>query len=265
VSYDALLLASGTREYACITSQELTVNGGSALSSTATAGPAVTAFRDRALTVWAEGDQLRTFTTYDSTVRNGLEADVAPSDLAIASDPQHASAVVVWEQSDTSWPNIWSARIVDNGTLPVWSTALRVSNDTSAASEPSVALDGSGNAIVVWQQGSPSRVFAARLEPGGTWDEITPLSDPALGAASDARIVVEPGGNAFAFWISDIAAGAELWVARYLAGDGWQVEDRARLSGEGIESMTPEVSIDAHGYAHAAWREGTLIRSASCE
>ena len=59
------------------------------------------------------------------------------------------NAVAVWYQHDGTRYNIWSNRYVA-GTG--WGTAQLIETDSGDAEVPQVGIDGSGNAVAVWQQ-----------------------------------------------------------------------------------------------------------------
>ncbi|MCP4193816.1 MAG: hypothetical protein GY768_24675, partial [Planctomycetaceae bacterium] len=91
-------------------------------------------------------------------------------------DPDHLSApkiafdesgnaIAVWQQDDGSIDNIWVNRF--DGSTSSWGTAEMIETDDSGNADfPQIAVDGSGNAIAVWQQwdGSADSIWANRFE-----------------------------------------------------------------------------------------------------
>jgi hypothetical protein len=63
--------------------------------------------------------------------------------------------LAVWDQSDGTRSNIWSNRYTPTGG---WGTAERIETDDAGnALGPHVAIDGGGNAVVVWDQSDGTR------------------------------------------------------------------------------------------------------------
>jgi hypothetical protein len=65
------------------------------------------------------------------------------------------NAIAVWTQHDANYYyNIMSNRYTPSGG---WGTAVLIETDNGDAAYPQVAMDGSGNAIAVWQQSDRTR------------------------------------------------------------------------------------------------------------
>jgi hypothetical protein len=76
----------------------------------------------------------------------------------------HGNALTVWAQSDGTHTAIWANRYVA-GTG--WSTAAPIETDTTGdAATPSVAMDGNGAALAVWDQVNAGRdnIWANRFD-----------------------------------------------------------------------------------------------------
>src|SRR6185295_19048801 len=95
-------------------------------------------------------------TRYDAVT--GWSGEILPihkaTNTAVAQYPKVAidaagDGVVVWVQSDGTADSIWANRYVA-GTG--WSGANVIETDNNAARAPSVASDGAGNAVAVWEQ-----------------------------------------------------------------------------------------------------------------
>ncbi len=139
-----------------------------------------------------------------------LETD----DTAGALNPQIAgdaagNAVVVWKQSDGTRNNILANRYVAG---VGWQGAALIETDPGTAGNPSVAMDGNGNAGAVWTQfdGSFDSVYDNRYTLGSGWGSAA-LIESATGNSNAPRIALDSSGNGFAIW----GQGGDLWVNRF--------------------------------------------------
>jgi hypothetical protein len=66
------------------------------------------------------------------------------------------NAIAVWYQSDGTRDNIWANRF-DAGS-GAWGTAQVIETEDGNAQFPHIAVDGSGNALAVWQQSDGTRI-----------------------------------------------------------------------------------------------------------
>ena len=133
------------------------------------------------------------------------------------------NAIAVWYQSDGTRDNIYANRYTA-GTG--WSTAVLIeTDDTGPADSPQIAIDGSGNAIAVWEQdGDPSPgvnevrndIWANRYTAGSGWGTATLIETDNAGTAYSPQIAVDAGGNAIAVWEQfDGAHYFNIWANRY--------------------------------------------------
>ena len=113
-----------------------------------------------AIVTWGEHDGVRS-NIWASRYSNadhewGTTTLIESSDTGAAHWPQIAiddngNAIAVWEQSDGALYSIWANHYssVDNS----WGTALLIeTNNVGDLSQPQIALDSLGNAMVVWSQ-----------------------------------------------------------------------------------------------------------------
>ncbi len=87
-----------------------------------------------------------------------LETDNAGAAMnpQIAAD-KNGNAIAVWQQSDGVRYNIWASHYT---TASGWAAPVKLEYDDNAdAINPKVAIDGAGNALVVWQQKETAAPF----------------------------------------------------------------------------------------------------------
>ena len=159
------------------------------------------------------------------------------------------NAMAVWQQLDGAAMSIWANRYTPMGG---WGTPVLIETlSESNAFAPQIAIDGSGNALAVWQQVDPNTgvlsVWANRYDAvSNTWS--TPS---ALGAGMQPQIVADSSGNALAVWNLYNGSGS-VWANRYTAGTGWGTAARIETGGTN-SAGPPQVAVDASGNALAVW------------
>ena len=136
------------------------------------------------------------------------------------------TAVVVWQAAaplDNSNPyQIESATRLAGGS---WSAVTAVSPVVSQTWTPRVALDGSGAATVVWEQGATAnnyRIYAATRPGGGTWSSPTPIETSSWYVAGQDSVVADAAGNVTASWVvEDLSGVTFVRTAARPAGAQW--------------------------------------------
>jgi hypothetical protein len=181
-------------------------------------------------------------------------AAIEPSVVASASDEY-----VAWADNRSGIDQIYVAENTPAGWVELAGSdqANGISNSSVSSSQPSIALDASGNPMVAWTEinGSSSDVYAADYSPtanggAGGWIAIgTSLSAGGLsntGHADDAKIVETSTGPVVA-WL-DTSSGQANVFARQYNGASWVAFGAGAASGEGLTQSSSAIS----GFALAA-------------
>jgi hypothetical protein len=133
---------------------------------------------------------------------------------------------------------------------------------------PSVAVDGSGHAIVVWLeelseqgQGSGAFLLSRRFAPSGESLEFQELQDyqtTLSGFPSHPMVVTNAEGHAMAIWRESFA-GAQIRANAYTPDQGWQptFDVISDLSATNLIGA-PLIAIDRDGAALAVWIQKKL-------
>ena len=166
-------------------------------------------------------------------------------------------AIVVWTQSQgQGLGSVQSAFRPAGGN---WQAPSIVSPNPEDVGGQQVALDGRGDAVVVWEQLSNVEVgpvyrakhslqSAARLA-GGSW-QADKISEPNPGVAAP-QLAMNARGEAVVVWNSGNLTESIVRGAFGRAGKHWQ---RPRdLSGTNLSPTAPRVALDGRGDADAAW------------
>jgi hypothetical protein len=119
----------------------------------------------------------------------------------------------------------------------------------SGGSYPQIALDESGNAILIWHK--PGYLMATRYAKGSGWGTSELIG---TGNTADShQIAINNIGNAIVVSEQQNGIIDNIWANIYTPGTGW-------AAGQLIESMSsdasyPQVAIDTSGNAIAVWRQ----------
>ncbi len=198
------IATSGSGAAALVAKSDAQGNGVAAWSEFTAAGSIV-----EAVTWTASG-------TFGSVVQlSALGQSEFLPDLAVN---ETGTAVVVWPQATTFGGNSYQ---VESATRPAggsWSAATAASTVIPQASSPRVALDASGDATVVWEQGST--VNAATRPVGGAWGSPT-LMETANFVGLDS-VASDASGDVTAAWAVNGANGVvSVHAATRPAGSPW--------------------------------------------
>jgi hypothetical protein len=135
-------------------------------------------------------------------------------------------------------------------------------DDTGDATLPTIAIDGSGNAIAVWRQfdGTRLNVWANRYVLGSGWG--TPIMISAsnnVGYAHLVRLVIDRDGNAIAVWNQNDGSRYSMWANRYAVIGGWGSAVLIETDNTG-DAWEPQLAGDANGNAIAVWKQFDGVR-----
>lgn len=137
----------------------------------------------------------------------------------------NGNAIAIWAQAndiDPTTRNIYAA--IYSVTGQQWEAPTLIQSGTADASNPALAFDTQGNAIVVWSQTQTNgnRLITEARYNGSSKSWSTPQLIQQSGLTGDAPgIVIDAGGNATVVWSQ--GNGAEAFVlasARYLVATG---------------------------------------------
>jgi FG-GAP-like repeat len=180
-----------------------------------------------------------------------LEANSGEAQFPRLAADASGAAIAVWAQHDGAAMSIWANRyIAGQG----WGMATLIEDNTGDARGPWVAMDGNGNAVVVWSQydGVYLSIWANRYVAGEGWGTAT-LIETNPGDADFTRVAMNNGGRAMALWRQTDGSEVSIWASRFVDGDGWGSPTLLETnSGEASETW---IAMDNHGNAMAVWRQ----------
>ncbi|HEY3755826.1 MAG TPA: hypothetical protein VGL42_06730 [Opitutaceae bacterium] len=106
-----------------------------------------------------------------------------------------------------------------------WGAATAASPNVPQTWSPQVALDGAGNATVVWEQGATANnyfIFGATQRAGGSWGAPTKIEPANWYMASEPTVAADSAGNVTSSWVVENSGGGMLVrTATLAAGASW--------------------------------------------
>jgi hypothetical protein len=167
----------------------------------------------------------------------------------------NGNAIAVWVQDDGSVINVWANRY-DGGT-EAWGTATVIADGTGNGMDPQVAVDGSGNALVVWIQSNGNDVWSNRFTVASTtWGTAEKL-DNLAGATMAPQIAMDATGHGVAVWIQEDDGGrSSTFANRYVNGTGWSGATVIETDDTYDNNMTrADLGMNSKGEAMAVWHQ----------
>jgi len=164
-------------------------------------------------------------------------------------------AVAAWRWSDGAFLVVQAAVRSKGG---VWSAPEVLSGPGRSASQPQVAMDASGNAVVAWVRNNGSWLAAqvAWRPAGGKWEAVQNLTQRG-GNARQLDLTMNSRGDAAVTWIQGrLQATADLLSSFRPAGSRrW---NRALVT-EGWSRLGARIALDEQGNATAVWTGSWMI------
>ncbi|HEX5824722.1 MAG TPA: RHS repeat-associated core domain-containing protein [Candidatus Limnocylindrales bacterium] len=219
---------------------------------------------DRAGNVISVTDQVSGLTpvpvwSSPAAVNDVQTADQTRPAMALAPD---GSVSAVWVDSRTGDSDIYYAR--RDPATGTWSASERVNNlTTGAQTQPAIAVDGAGNAYVVWADArlgasDDDIYFAKRTALSGGWTASTRVNNDGSGKRqNDPTIAISSSGVALAAWYDERGGGNKknIYSARLAAGGTtWSANFQVTKNASAIKAE-PDVAIGADGTGYLVWRD----------
>ena len=178
----------------------------------------------------------------------------------VAMDPS-GSAIAIWTGDDQQGGTVFANHHTPESG---WETPTAINDRGSGwAQSPELAMDGSGNGIVVWQQDYQepnwsSLITANQFTPTGGWGIAGPIED-SLTYSLEPHVAMNDNGTAMAVWLGS-AYGSEpisgIWSLRYTPTDGWETDPVLveTLGDFSTSDSHPRVAVDPSDDALVVWR-----------
>jgi hypothetical protein len=171
-------------------------------------------------------------------------------------------AIIAWGDFRSGVDTDLYAQRVDSGGNVLWDTGgLTVCAAADTQAEPQLAPDGSGGAIIVWEDKRSSfyDIYAQRVDANGNtlWYADGVSICTSIGHEGEPQLAPDGSGGAFITWGDERGPGDYIY-AQWVDADGnimWQ-DDGIRLCGGGTNTPDqPQIVADGAGGAIVAWRD----------
>lgn len=167
------------------------------------------------------------------------------------------NAVAVWSQTDTGSTNsVWSNRYaVASG----WGSAVRVANDGEQDLDPSLAVAGNGQAVVVWSR-LGSGIWANRADANGNWGTRTQLAAGLINVnVGSPRVAADASGSAMAVWAQSAISSGQVvtnLVSKRWSNGAWSTTATPLYTPVATDVLSEvRLAVNAQGRFVAAWAQ----------
>ena len=161
------------------------------------------------------------------------------------------SVFALWEGLNGLHPVVQAS--VRSASGQRWSVVRDLSDDTSDAVSPELAVDAGGDVVAVWARtnGRNWVVQAAQRRAGKSWEPPRTVSSSGRDAVAP-DVALDPRGNALAVWTR--SNGSNTIVQSSYRPRATGVWSPARsLSAPGGDAVTPAVAMDGRGNGTLVW------------
>lgn len=196
---------------------------------------------------------------YDAVEGWGIATVIDTENSGNAVGPQvgmddNGNAIAIWSQNDGVMTNITSNRYVKGAG---WGPPELAENyDLGSPFGPHLAVDRSGNAMIVWQQfnGSKESILSNRYEVGIGWGTPELVETDDTNNSYVHQVGLDASGNAIAVWVRHNGTSRNIMANRYVVGSGWGTPLLLE-NYNNINTYEPRVAVSDNGNAMAIWRQ----------
>ncbi|MGD1048903.1 MAG: FlgD immunoglobulin-like domain containing protein [Candidatus Krumholzibacteriaceae bacterium] len=198
------------------------------------------------------------WTANGANICNNTSSQNSP---ALVSDGS-GGAIVAWQDNRSGNNDIYAQRISSAGAVQWAACGVVVCNASAAQSNPQIATDGSGGAIIVWadhRNTLDDDVYAQRLDASGnaqwTANGVGVVSW-TTGDQNGCRIVPGASGGAIVAWLDTRAGNADIY-AQGLDASGaclWTANGVAVCTAANGQT-NPQLIQSVSGGAIATWQD----------
>jgi hypothetical protein len=168
------------------------------------------------------------------------------------------NAHAVWLQSDGTAFRLFSNRYIAGSG---WGTPTQLSSGIGSAADPQVAVDATGNAVVVFVHfdgavvGATDSIWARRYVAGTGWMAATLLESGSQGA-DEPQVAVDARGNAYVVWTQVTGGNSvpSIHATRFTTSGGWA--PATLIESDPGAASEPRIAAAGNGHAIAIWRRG---------
>jgi hypothetical protein len=167
------------------------------------------------------------------------------------------NAVIVWQDDrNTDW-DIYAQKLDSNGNK-LWAADVRVNSDTGSVSQsnPAVGVDGSGNAVVVWEDFlTDLDVCAQRLDASGNklWVADVRVDSSSVPAVQvSPSVALDASGNGIVVWVDNRDGDYDMYAQKLDTSGNklWVGDARANSEAGTVFWAYPAVAVGERERCH---------------
>ncbi|MFP4573719.1 MAG: hypothetical protein ACLFNW_12195 [Desulfobacterales bacterium] len=184
------------------------------------------------------------------------------SERPIVGMDANGGGLAVWQQTGAD-SGIWAAHFQVYGDTETWSVPVEISGPGTDASDPSMAVNGPGEAVVIWKvwdsDSGESRLYSRFYKPADGWGAIIPLNTTGC---TPSQVVLDDAGTATVGWErakphpTNPTRVKTAGVHCYVPGSGWSGEyllEDLDYTDEYSYVKKPTLALGPRNTVHAVW------------
>ncbi len=161
-------------------------------------------------------------------------------------------AIVAWYGNDGSAYSIYARNYSPEFG---WGTETLLESNTYRANLPQVAINNSGNALVVWNQiredNRGSQLWANSFTPESGWQGAVGVDTTADWVYYDSAVALSENNTAIAVWTHVEGDVESVWSSQFTFDNGWQ--SPAELASSNGPPTQYNLVIDSNDNAMVSW------------
>ena len=169
--------------------------------------------------------------------------------------------VIVWQDYRSGNYDIYFQRYSSNGEAIGVNTKANDDAGTASQWDPSIAMDGSGNFVIVWvdYRNGNSDIYYQRYNSSGVAEGVNTKADDDAGTAEqwDPSIAMDGSGNFVIVWQDYRSGNYDIYFQRYSSnGEAIGVNTKANNDAGIAGQLDPSIAMDGSGNFVIVWEDG---------
>ncbi len=197
--------------------------------------------------------------TFPASISDNISPDGTHTGNPQVAMSDDGTAVITWLQPDGSNQQVYRSTYDGSTWTNPANLADNISPDGQDASYAKVAMDASGNAIIIWEQsdGSATQIFKSEYR-SGAWTDPSSLTDnisPDGQLAGQPEVAMDNNGNAIITWTQYNGSNYLIYKSEYRSAAWANPLITDYISPDGQNAVYPEVAMDDNGNAIITWQQ----------
>ncbi len=186
-------------------------------------------------------------------------ADAATYNVTVLTQPVESTCLVQKGSGTISAANVTDVSVICKSWTKSTDLNDNISPDGQDATYPQVAMDASGNTIVVWQQsdGTNTQIYKSEYRNGAWLPHPSNLANDHISLdgqnAEQAQVAMDDNGNAIIVWRQSDGANVRVYKCEYRNGAWCAAPDIGSIPIATTDAYSPKVAMDNNGNAIIIW------------